>query len=101
VSATPLVGLTTAEKPSISTSDAVPIPTTITPVRAATPAPVIEEEDDPAATVPAGTKCRHHACSVVYESDALHRSDAEGSKCIYHPKAVRTISRRFPFAHTL
>ena len=50
-----------------------------------------EEEDDLEVAVPEGTKCRHNGCSVVYESDDLHRKEGEeASDCTYHPKPVST-----------
>ncbi|KAI0724052.1 chord-domain-containing protein [Cerioporus squamosus] len=54
----------------------------------AAPAPKFEEEeDDLSAPVPPGTKCRHNGCSVVYESDELHRKEGEeAAECTYHPK---------------
>ncbi|KAI0748309.1 chord-domain-containing protein [Daedaleopsis nitida] len=52
------------------------------------PAPKFEEEeDDTSAPVPAGTKCRHNGCKIVYESDELHRMEGgEAAECTYHPK---------------
>ncbi|RDX56576.1 chord-domain-containing protein [Lentinus brumalis] len=54
----------------------------------AAPAPKFEEEeDDLSVPVPLGTKCRHNGCSVVYESDELHRKEGgEAAECTYHPK---------------
>jgi hypothetical protein len=69
---------------------AAPAVATTAPV----PAPPVEEEDDPSATVPAGTKCRHTGCSVVYESDAVHRAaDGAAATCVYHPRAVSPSSK--------
>ena len=48
------------------------------PPEAVVPPKFEEEEDDLEAVVHAGSKCRHNGCSVVYESDELHRK--EGGK---------------------
>jgi len=62
-----------------------------TAVGASAPAPAAapEEEEDLAAQVPAGAKCRHYGCTVVYESDEVHRvGDGPATTCVYHSKAV-------------
>ncbi|KAH9945969.1 chord-domain-containing protein [Epithele typhae] len=70
-----------------------PAPATPTPRETAVPAPpaaapkFVEEEDDPTAAVPEGTKCRHNGCKLVYASDELHRADGGAeAECTYHPK---------------
>ena len=61
------------------------------PLEALVPPKFEEEEDDLEVAVPEGTKCRHNGCSVVYESDDLHRKEGEeASDCTYHPKPVST-----------
>lgn len=61
------------------------------PPEAVVPPKFEEEEDDLEAAVPAGSKCRHNGCVVVFESDELHRKEGgETSECTYHPKPVST-----------
>lgn len=50
----------------------------------------VEEEDDLEATVPNGTPCQRAGCKVAFVSDEENRiGDGSGTKCVYHPGAVR------------
>ncbi|KAI0673042.1 chord-domain-containing protein [Trametes maxima] len=80
----------TSSKSGSETYSSAPVnvpPTTTPREPAPTPQPV-EEEDDPAAAVPAGATCRHNGCSITYENDELHRKEGgAAAECTYHPKA--------------
>ncbi|GBE82049.1 chord-domain-containing protein [Sparassis crispa] len=59
---------------------------TVASPSAVKPAPTEEEEEDLAATVPSGTKCRHNGCQAIFESDEVNRiGNGPGTVCAYHP----------------
>lgn len=48
------------------------------------------EEDDLEATAPKGTPCQRAGCKVTFVDDEENRiGDGPGTKCVYHPGAVR------------
>lgn len=50
----------------------------------------VEEEDDLEATAPKGTPCQRAGCKVTFVNDEENRiGDGPGTKCVYHPGAVR------------
>ena len=53
---------------------------------------VEEDEEDLEATVPHGTACKRSGCKVTFVSDEENRiGDEPGTKCVYHPGAVRAL----------
>jgi CHORD len=64
-----------------------------TPVAPPVPTKKVEEADDLKAIVPEGTPCQRAGCKVTFVSDEENRTgDGPGTKCVYHPEAVRTPS---------
>jgi hypothetical protein len=60
----------------------------------------VEEEDDLGATVPEGTPCQRAGCMVTFVNDAENRiGDGSGTKCVYHPGAVREPGPCIPLIH--
>jgi hypothetical protein len=60
----------------------------------------VEEEDDLKAAVPKGTPCQRAGCKVTFVSDEENRTgDGPGTKCVYHPGAVREPSPWIPSIH--
>ena len=64
---------------------------TAIPVEPPTPIKEAEaDEDDPDAVAPPGTACKRAGCKVTFVSNEENRNgDGPGTKCIYHPGAVR------------
>lgn len=61
-----------------------------TPIAPPVPTKKVEEEDDLEAIVPEGTSCQRAGCKVAFVSDEENRiGDGPGTKCVYHPGAVR------------
>jgi hypothetical protein len=60
----------------------------------------VEEEDDLKATVPNGTPCQRGGCKVAFVSDEENRiGNGPGTKCVYHPGAVREPGPCIPLIH--
>ncbi|KAH9857064.1 chord-domain-containing protein [Lenzites betulinus] len=80
----------TSSAAGTETYSSAPAGAPLRPTAPSEPAPapkVEEEEDDPAASVPVGTTCRHNGCNVTYENDDLHRREGgAAAECTYHPK---------------
>jgi hypothetical protein len=70
------------------------------PVAQPVPAEKVEEGDDLEATVPNGTPCQRAGCKVSFVSDEENRiGDGSGTKCVYHPGAVRESGPCIPLIH--
>ena len=62
----------------------------VVPVAPPAPTKQIEEEDDLQAIVPQGAPCKRVGCKVTFVSNEKNRvGDGPGTKCVYHPGAVR------------
>lgn len=75
-------------------------PSATIPVAPPVSAEKVEEEDDLDATVPEGTPCQRAGCMVTFASDEENRiGDGSGTKCVYHPGAVREPGPCIPLIH--
>ncbi len=58
------------------------------------------DEDDPDAIVPLGTTCKRAGCKVTFVSNEENRNgDGLGTKCVYHPGAVRMFSFMYALSY--
>ncbi len=57
------------------------------------------DEDDLDAVVPEGTACRRAGCRLTFVADEENRiGEGPGTKCVYHPGAVRTSISCVPYS---